>query len=139
MSARTIYVAAASREIELAERCMAELRSHGWTVTVDWCAEMREAGPDHGLPFWRQQHHAREDIAGVLRASTLWLLAPAPGVESRGAWVELGAALVGGVGRIIVSGEQSLFTSLAHERYPTHEEALATLCLGRVRAEEAAE
>jgi hypothetical protein len=129
---RSIYVAAASAEIDLAERCMAELRRHGWRITADWCAEMRNAGPDHGLPHWRQQHHTRADLAGVAEADVLWLLSAAPGTETRGAWVELGYALRGN-GRIVVSGEQSLFTSLAHERFETHEEALARLCLGPAR------
>jgi len=134
---KAIYVAASSRELDLAERCMAELRKHGWTIAEDWCANMRRVGvPDHELTVEEQRGHARRNTGALRRSDVLWLLVPSRETPSDGAWFELGyvQALDDALPhrrRIVVSGRPSLFTSLAHERYATHEEALATLCLKR--------
>lgn len=76
---------------------------------------------------------AERDIAAVLRADILWVLAPQQ--LSEGAASELGAAI--GVrskglwdGRIVVSGEharRNIFAHLADEIYETHEEAWESL------------
>lgn len=125
MRPKAIYVAGSSREAALVAAYMDGLRAAGWIVTVDWPAAVAASPvPDHELPLEVQQAHARWDLAGVASAQVLWLVGPS--TPSVGAYVELGFALARGV-RVVASGPQSLFTSLAAERYATHAEAFAAL------------
>lgn len=130
---KIIYVAGASKEIDLVEGYVAELRRHGWTISHDWCSEIRSCSvPEGELTDEEQARTAEADLYGVESAEVFWLMVPKN--QSVGAWIELGAALSlrrGGLPpvRVIVSGTRgSIFETLADERYATHEEALRALC-----------
>lgn len=90
----TVYVAGSSRDLERAERVIAELRAiPGVEVPVDWPAQMREHGPDEGLSDDERHRFAVDDLHGAMTAAGLILLRPTQEAPSAGAWVELGAAL----------------------------------------------
>lgn len=90
----TVYVAGSSRDLERAERVIAELRTiPGVVVPVDWPAHMREHGPDEGLSDDDRLRFALEDAEGAHRAEILVLLRPTAKAPSAGAWVELGISI----------------------------------------------
>lgn len=105
----TVYVAGSSRDLERAERVIAELRAiPGVEVPVDWPAQMRAHGPDEGLSAEERHGFALEDAAGVERARVLVLLRPTPETPSAGAWVELGIAIGASLVRRRVSGRTTV-------------------------------
>ena len=142
---RRIYVAGASIEHErvasFADRLCVNDR---YFITYPWWQDVAKAKAeglsDRDMSKGQRKLQALRDLyEGVLSADVFWLLVPA--TSSTGAWCELGAALVSahmadrGLGGgpdpyvVIVSGDiqASIFTSLAHHGFATHDEALAHL------------
>jgi hypothetical protein len=93
-----IYVAAASAEIERAERMIAILRELGHEITVDWPAAMRALGmralgkANAGLTPEQRTFHAAEDYRGVATAQRVVILVPKAPAATQGAWWEGGIA-----------------------------------------------
>lgn len=122
---KSIYVAGSSRERELVAAYQTALQAAGWMLAHDWVAKMNAClVSDVDLTDYEQRRYAQDDIRGIERCQVFWLLAPS--TPSVGAYVELGIALSTGR-HVVVSGQQSLFTSLANERYATHAEAFVAL------------
>lgn len=125
-----LYIAGASAE---AERCKALgewCRRFGHEITVAWWdAVLAAKTHDRDLTEEARIEFAGQDLVGVLDADLFWIVVP----EERGvgAWVEFGFAIGSSAQRpkqrIIVSGDwkKSIFTSLAHDKFDTHEDALA--------------
>lgn len=129
----TIYVASGSAEpdISVAEEWIGKLRLQGFTITHDWTAIVRAHGggsprtaSDRDRLTW-----VSVDIDAVCAAETLWLIVPTK--PSFGAGFELGIAHITRQANslILVSGDwrSSIFTSVAHERFDTHERAFEYL------------
>ena len=128
-----IYIAAASAEIERAERMIALARKAGFTVVHDWPAQIREAGEANPTTVAVEQRRAwaLDCLARLSSADALWLLAP-QGATS-GAWVEFGASVSYGRYTIMSGAHQSVFAELATENADTDEDGLAMLCAYRHR------
>jgi len=119
-----IYLAGASKEIDLCESFRDRLRAAGHVITYDWMRELRCCPvADHDLSHEARMQYALDDMRGVLSAHLVWLLVPEN--TSAGCWVELGIAL--GRGDLVaVSGSWSrcIFADLAAYRFSDHESAL---------------
>jgi hypothetical protein len=140
-----IYLCAGSHEIAIAKDVMGKLRAMGHTITHDWVATIEKAGCANPRDATEDQRRgwAYEDLAGIEAADVFWMMIPK--TPSFGASYELAFAQAV-VRRVIVSGNwlQSIFTSLADQRFDTHEQALswlgnrdacdAALSMGGVRA-----
>lgn len=89
-----IYVAAASKEIERAERMIERLRAAGHTITVDWPAAIRAmAGvANEGLTQEQRKEAADADYRGVATAERIVILVPVQPIVTQGAWWEGGIA-----------------------------------------------
>jgi hypothetical protein len=109
-----------SRDLDRVNPIVDRVRAHPlMRLEHDWVTPVSEAirsgRTDADLTPGDARRHAREDLGAVLNADVRWLLAPPPHAPSRGAWVELGAALASG-GHVIVSGPHasaSIFTRMA--------------------------
>jgi len=88
-----VYVAGSSKEMERAERVMNALRAAGHEITADWVAKIREVGVANPADFTVRLAAAQADLDGVNNADAFVFLHPAPGVQTTGAWVELGYRL----------------------------------------------
>ena len=130
-----IYVAGASAEAELCASWMRRLEAAGHVITLDWTVDVlanRALGvPDDALSWKDRYDYAHADLAAVLAADFLWVIAHASG--GCGQRVELGIAL--GLRetrmqyrpRIAVSGPvRTIFGALVDE-YTTHEAAFAAI------------
>jgi hypothetical protein len=117
-----VYLAGASRELDRARFWRLRLVHAGVAVASTWidnisqvgAANPRDASPD------QRRGWTWQCLAEVRHASVLWMLVPAIGAETRGAWSELGyaaAIYTPGRERIICSGDtgQSIFTALGEE------------------------
>lgn len=117
----TVYTAAASAERDRARAAIQLVASTpGMCVALDWVREMDESQQHElELPWERQADIAARCLAAARKCDVLWFLVPE--LPSRGAWVELGAAMATGFVRIIASGRHTT-AFLAHdridERYP---------------------
>lgn len=134
---KNIYVAGASKEIELCEKYIDKLREVGFHSTHDWPKVIRAVGESNPRDASLEQmlKWSEEDFNGVWQAHFVWLLIPEN--YSLGSWIEYGAAL--GLRHLdnhpterlqaIVSGDwkKSIFTSMADQRFDTHEEAFTWL------------
>jgi hypothetical protein len=111
----TVYTAAASAERDRARAAMALVASTpGMCVALDWVSEMdRAKRHELDLPWEHQADIAARCLAAARQCDVLWFLVPEE--PSRGAWVELGAAMATGFVRIILSGRHTT-AFLAHER-----------------------
>lgn len=138
-----VYVAAASSEIERAEKQMAALHEAGIEVTSTWPEIIRKVGAANPMTASREDRAmwAATDLSEVSSSTVFWLLIPPPGIATDGANVEYGyATLLGAMAqearlagvnapiyRIITSGmERSIFTALS-QHFATDDEALAAL------------
>ena len=127
-----IYLAGASKEVDECAAAIAQLREMGHDVVLDWTKsvlENRAKGvADQHLSESDRVAFASADLNAAVSADILWLRTPRN--ASLGAWVELGAALHAArynrQKTVIVSGDhrQTIFTSLAHVFFDTHEAAL---------------
>lgn len=127
-----IYLAGASAEADMCASYMARLREAGRHITLDWPANIRAVGDANPRDASHQDRlrWTMDDIRGVHDAEIFWLLVPT--AHSIGCWAEFAIAWQGRQ-HLIVSGDwrRTIFTSLADERYGTHEEAFAALTEGR--------
>lgn len=127
-----VYVAGASKEIDRCRAAMDYVRELGGVIACDWIAEIERVGSaNEGLTQEQRRESAEADLCGIMGADVFWLLVPEN--DSKGAWVELGAALVSReIWRandavehptvIIVSGpgsKRSIFAALADLETPS--------------------
>src|SRR5271163_2783065 len=132
-----VYIAGASKEIDLVERYVRAVRNLGHVITHDWCAEIRKVGDANprDLPRGEVAMFALEDLNGVATCDLLWLLIPQN--NSAGCWIEFGYALKTqvsagskGIPSLMVSGdfEKSIFCALPEVLCCTdHDIALQTI------------
>jgi hypothetical protein len=134
-----IYLMGSSSELALCKDYMKRLRANGHTIAHDWVADVeREGGGNPAtLPDEVAAEYATTDLDSADRADIHWFLLPI--TVTRGAWVEFGYVLkkrrdderniLARPKSILVSGNfsQSIFTRLATNFFPTHEEAFAWL------------
>lgn len=135
-----IYLAGASRELDLIRGYRDKLVAAGHVVTHDWVAVLGEfiaaARKESDLDYEEMRSFSGEDLYGVRRAEAFWLLVPeAPSI---GCWVELGHAIHVAMMRkttIVVSGNEkkSIFLAQGHQFFPTHDAALAWLSTARTK------
>jgi nucleoside 2-deoxyribosyltransferase len=131
-----IYLAGASANIAVCEYWMAQLRTRGHTITLDWTVPIREnaaAGrTDAALSVVEKRHYARADLDAIKSADMVWVLAPAG--PSTGAWVEMGYALAlrptSLAPWLVVSGphDRCIFASLASQTFSDHAQAFDWIC-----------
>jgi nucleoside 2-deoxyribosyltransferase len=132
---KAIYVAGASSEADLVKRYAETLESRGWRITYRWfddVIEHRDKGiPDSALTPDQALNFAVCDRAGIMTADVVWFVMPTQ-KGSEGAPFEAGLA-TGLQKRVIVSGDfrRLIFTTLAEQRFATHDEALAWLGAAR--------
>lgn len=144
--ARSIYVSAASSDMERADRVMAQLSAAGMIVTSTWVDVIRKVGDANPMSAPRDQRllWSGTDLFEVSLAQTLLLLLPPKGVATSGAWVELGyaAALQAFVDMMREAGqpvpaeadrwlvcageERSIFSALC-DHYATDDDAVAAI------------
>ena len=87
----SVYVGAPLTMFREAREVQQILREQGFTITHDWTAEL-EAGIPEKIGDAEAAIIAQQCIAGVAKAKfSIFILHPL--VETKGAWVELGAAL----------------------------------------------
>jgi hypothetical protein len=122
----TVYLAGASREIELCERWMQRLRDAGHVITYDWCANIRRVGDANPREATEEQRRewSATDVLSAAKSEVFWLLMPTK--PTVGAWFEFGAVYQTGGPRTLVSGDWrgSIFTALADHRFDKHQDAL---------------
>jgi hypothetical protein len=125
-----VYVAAASAELERAERVMKALRAAGIAIANDWTPDVRrhrEAGlTDGDLTDEQCGEISSLNLEGVRKAGVLLFLTPK--APSAMAWVELGCA--SNVGHLIfASGPSPLLAvrGLADFIFQDDDEAIAAL------------
>jgi len=122
-----VYIAAAStaEEIARALHWRTELEEVGIEVVSTWTVVVGQtgAGNPREASTVDRGNWSRQDLSELIRADILWLLAPPAGMQTRGAWVELGYAYAESL-LIVSSGDtrQSIFTALGSE-YETDEDA----------------
>ncbi len=125
---KRVYVAGSSAETERVTTYQHALRELGFEITHDWTVPVLKFGSQgEMLSESVRKEHAREDLEGVRSADILWFLVPPSHLTSRGAWIEFGAALMGGK-KTVLSGQtssESIFSTLATLIYSTDDEALA--------------
>jgi nucleoside 2-deoxyribosyltransferase len=128
---KSIYLCGASAEVDLVKRYADTLESRGWRISYRWyldVIEHRDKGiPDSALTPDQAIKFARADLTGVMTADVVWFVMPAQR-GSEGAPFEFGLA-VGCNKRVAVSGDyrRLIFTTLAEQRFDSHDEALAWL------------
>jgi len=132
-----VYVAAASAEIERAERFAREARRLGHEVTHDWMAIVRsQTVSESELPRAIRREAATDDIRGVREAEVFIMLVPDEQIASRGIWVELGYAIAArdttdglcpGIWCVGESARVSIFTELANGVFVSDADALKSL------------
>lgn len=122
---RTIYVAAASGEIERAQRVMARVVELGGRVALDWTEEVA-AWTSEALRL--KDGERAERITACLTsaesADRLLLLVPDGGVQTKGAWAEVTAAYRAGVPVIVSCARARLpfVVSWAHRAHVRDDE-----------------
>lgn len=112
---RSVYILGASAELERATRAVRMVRAAGYEVAFDWPANMRREGlrSDRELGSGVRFASMQACLGAATSADIVWLLLPSAGVETVGAWVELGAALastrsfLGGVEAVLATGSDS--------------------------------
>lgn len=89
----------------------------GLQLSHDWLKVVQEAGSANaGLTHEQRKTAADDDLTGIARANAVLFLAPT--TVTRGAWLELGAALgMFHSSRVVCAGntEQSIFCALGTE------------------------
>lgn len=125
-----VYVAGSSREMARARSAMERLRALDIEVTSTWIESIERAGDANPRQALKDDRRAwsRECLDGVAAADVLWLLAPALGAPTCGAWVELGYAVATDK-TVIASGDvmASIFTAVSLVEYSDDDDALAMI------------
>lgn len=128
-----IYVAGASKEIDLIERLIAKLKEAGHEITHDWTVDVRREGGGSPNDSDVRRTCALKDLEAVEACQIFWLVKPAETSTSTGAWVELGWALALHKGKhLIASGasEKCIFADLVDHSFVDHEQALEHILEG---------
>lgn len=124
----SVYVAAASAEIERAEHAMAACREAGLTVVSTWAENIRRVGASNPRDASRRDRMrwAHDDLAQVASADLLWLLVPPVGTATIGAWIEFGSVIAWKPGRVVASGDtmSTIFCALVDREYTSDGSAL---------------
>ena len=89
MNRTSIYVSAASAEIERAESAMAHLRAVGFEITHDWTVVMREAFRREPIDAEKAAH---DDLWNGIEPCDA-LIGLLPKAPSKGFWLEVGFAI----------------------------------------------
>lgn len=122
-----VYIAAASAEIERAERMRDLLQANGFEVTSSWMEQIRQVGASnpHDESEDQREEWAVQCIREVMASDVLWLLVPPAHIRTAGAWGEFLAAWMLPTVSVISSGDtkQSIFCALGDE-YASDEEAV---------------
>jgi hypothetical protein len=124
-----IYVAGASREVDLVDGFMRRLRTAGYPVAYDWTVDVRASAAlgetDADLSEAARLERSGTETFAVTGCHLFWLIIPHSRVTV-GAWVEMGIAM-GSYRPIVVSGDwkRTIFTAQALRRFDLHEEAFA--------------
>lgn len=127
-----VYIAAASAEIERAERVAGKLAAAGIQITSSWMRQVRRAGAAN--PREASSGQRRTLAVGCLSevgdSDVVLLLMPPVGTETIGAYWEAGYARSLSA-RIILSGDtkRSVFSALGEE-YETDDEAIQAIIGG---------
>lgn len=123
MTAKRIYIAGSSQEMDRAERMMRlVIHEPSLELASDWVALIRSAGSSN--PDWtlrRRRYSAEFALEAVAGSDALWLLVPS--TPSTGCWVELGAACTARLTTFGSGPSVSLFDSLPSWQYETDEDA----------------
>lgn len=129
----SVYLAAASEEIERARRWRDRLVSVGVPVCSTWIEKVDEAygvANPRNVSRLERKVIATTCVAEVKACRHLWLLVPGPKARTAGAWCELIAAHMFGKPVISSGGtEQSVFCALGLE-YAHDDEAFAAIAEG---------
>lgn len=121
-----VYLAGASSELARAKMWAEKLRDADIMLTSTWVDVIGRVGAANPANATIEQLTAwtLRDLAEVAEADNLWLLLPAVGVHTVGAYIELGAAYVGGKHIVMSGAHRPIFTPvLAHEHYDADEDA----------------
>lgn len=110
-----IYIAAASSEIDRAEKWIKRCQEVGIEVTSTWCATVRKAGAANPADADQLQRRiwATQDLKEVGQADALWFLLPGVGHQTDGAWGELCFAFAKDKWIVLSGKHHSIFTGLA--------------------------
>lgn len=124
---RRIYIAGAFVEREYVSKMMRAVEALGYHLTLDWTASAESVAgmSDRDLPRETARRFADGDLNALTSSDIVWLIVPS-GSYGKGAWVELGAALMSPRCQVIASGDirTSIFVELVDRQFATHEEAL---------------
>jgi hypothetical protein len=118
-----LYVAGASKEIDIVEMHIKSLRASNIEITHDWCEVMRKT---KGMEL-SKGNLRYYDLEGVDKADLVWVMVPK--VDSIGCYVEMGYALALRK-PLIVSGDilpNNIFALLG-KHFETHQNALEHIC-----------
>lgn len=139
-----IYVAGSSKELARVKRVMALLREGGHRITFDWTVPVEREGANPRDPKIRYEA-AREDMNGIDEADAFLFLHPAPGIQTTGAWWELGYAMCASrLDLLLVSYETAdsrahtspcIFTELLFEGIGDDQQAVLDADIMRVLSE----
>lgn len=126
-----IYIAGASRELDLVSSYIDKVEASRHRINLDWTAAIREnmakGLTDKDMSREDRKKHAEMDRDAVFHADCVWLMVPEDPKSSIGCWVEFGMAVASGA-TVIVSGKNaSIFCELADYIFETHDEALEWL------------
>lgn len=125
-----IYIAAASKEIERAERVRDQLRGHGFTITSTWMDQIRQIGEANPRDASHAQRHtwSLQCLYEVWKSDVLLFLVPPVGIDTAGAWGELIHAHNQKEIEILCAGDtkRSIFCALGKE-FASDNEAIAHL------------
>ena len=112
-----VFVSGASDEMERASRFIDALNAHPHCEALDWPANIRAVGSaNRGVPGREARRSAARSFEFARDCDVMLFLVPA--VPTRGAWVELGVALLSGKACVAIAGRKhdidgSIFCSLA--------------------------
>lgn len=108
-----VYVAGASKEIDRAKQAIASLEERSIVVTSSWPKVIGSVGAPNPTDATIEQYTewALRDLSEVDEANYLLLLLPSKGVETVGAYVELGYSFKGRQQVIVTAGRhRPIFT-----------------------------
>ncbi len=131
-----VYVAGASKEIDRAKSVIAKLEAHDIHVVSTWPKVITSVGAPNPADATEEQfvEWTARDLAEVDEAAILALLLPAKGVETVGAYIELGWAAKGQKTIIMSGPHRPIFTPAMADIYCENDDALVDAIIARHRA-----
>lgn len=113
-----IYIAAASKDIARAELVRDQLRELEYDITSTWMDQIRQVGAANPRDASNEQRAiwAEGCLREVRNSDVLLFLVPDDGMDTAGAWTELGVAYAESV-EILCAGvtKRSIFCALGRE------------------------